>query len=356
MANYVKHFQVNDLTIDVRDPESYKMVSDSLFTNTDNKILCVGPAAEFASVNAAINFAIASGWNEVTIFIAQGTYNESIVLMDGALSVNLIGIGAVEITASDPYPNGALYCSNEFRAWNISFRATDVTSPGAYAFHHEQQSADYASSIVFYDCKFYSTVNSAVGLGIGNSAIYFYNCEFSNGDPTKAVFYAHNAASGSGKSGNLLVKDCRVYGILHLDDCEAQYGGANILDCTFINNSGITNFVYYDYVNNYTYFQPIATHYTRLTAESYGNCRTALNYKTKDRESIHYQGISYHTTDCYVPFQNGKMFTNFRVLYSEPAGIVVNSINANKNHNIQLNGTFPAAGTPILLSMECDPC
>lgn len=311
MPKYVTNFDVKvgntTENVLVRDADLYPKSLTDILLNPENAVYTVGANAMYTTINAALTVAQADGKNSV-ILILPGTYNENIDLRP-ANSINLYGLGEVIVQSNQPYPYGPLYVMGKFRAYNIRFVATDVTSPGAYAFHHEQANLNNSGEQYFVNCEFVSYGASAVGLGIGDASIFFENCRFTTIEEGTPSFYCHNASTGNGKAGNLIVRNCWGENF-RVDDAATHQSLSNTLSLIMLNNSFI-RISYYDYTQTLSYIPDGQV--IRLSNYSSGNNAPALNYDTRNSSVVTFN-CKVNSGDILphhllIPFADADKFT-----------------------------------------------
>lgn len=248
-----------------------------IFSN-EEVVFTVGTGAQYSKPSEAITAAVNAGKNRAVLFILPGLYNDNITLIDNTIFVTLIGLGEVVIQSDVDYPLAPIYVNYDFIAFNIKFISTSSGSPAAYAFHHEQATGNYTATLEFYNCEFQASNNSAVGMGIGDATVEFHNCTFANLSSYYHSLYAHNAATGNNKSGNLIVDNCRAIGRFRVDDAATYQSLNNKLYILAVNNYGFTDFSFYDYNTTKKYLD---TNLIGLMTESRNNNLVALNNDEK---------------------------------------------------------------------------
>lgn len=360
MPKYVTNFDVKvgntTENVLVRDADLYPKSLTDILLNPANAVYTVGANAMYTTINDALTVAQSDGKQSI-ILILPGTYNENIDLRPSN-NITLYGLGQVIVTSNREYPYGALYVMGTFNCYNITFISTYTgTNPGSYAFHHEQNALNSAGEERFYNCEFISYSNASVGLGIGDATIYFYNCRFTTlRSGFSQSFYCHNAATGTGKHGTLVLKDCWSNDTFRTDDAATYQSLSNSLKLILINNC-FSSFEFYDY-NSIMHYIPNGQAVS-LSDYSYGNKCVAMNYFTRNNSAVRLSTTANNGTEppllksFFIAFEGASRYDWTCAYYSSsiaPESVTGNDfyivVNMPSNQPANTNLTFTLLGQP----------
>lgn len=227
--------------------------------------------------------------NSFTILIFQGTFNNEILDLRGFRKCAFIGVqkGLVNIRNSTAqYPNATLFINGTNLFFkNISFYNDSPANNNSYALHIENGATNARTSIIFSDCSFYSTANSAAGIGFGtNTTLRFEHCYFNSTRDNAQGFYCHNSQTSNTLNQNLFMNDCEFYGTgagLYLFDACNTYGGSNsVLNMEIVNcrSQALHPFKMQVQETNIVTYYPKGYKNLALTSTSINPAMTGIDY------------------------------------------------------------------------------
>lgn len=244
MPKYVSQFNILGELIQVKDAAASGLVESlkaRLHLADGSKVLTVGAiGAQFNSINAAINHAIAMGVsnaNPVAVLIYPGTYNEQIVLNDvHGLTFIGCGIDKTTIEFNGSYPDCVIHVQGDVTFANLSIH---ILNNNTYAIHDDALDTAVTGKVSFIGCHIYGG-SSAVGYGSGNnSELYLENCIL---EGTDSIVYGHNSPY-SGRANQSLVmidnyfKHTTEDYMVQIDDAGNSYGVSSVMNVVASGNT-----------------------------------------------------------------------------------------------------------------------
>jgi hypothetical protein len=191
--------------------------------NYKNVIIVAKSGGHYTTIQAAVNAALDSTQDKVTILVMPGVYYES-VSVGGSRHISIIGINKLTCIIRDDsgaYANAPLEIQGESYVANLTFISThddDSTTPvdslRSYAVH-----ADYngAGTTEFNNCIMISYQNAAFGCGLHqDQTVKLVNCELYSHTPAESTMtgngslFVHNAVASGVTNQKLIVKGCTI--------------------------------------------------------------------------------------------------------------------------------------------------
>jgi hypothetical protein len=149
-------------------------------------VITVGPAGQFSSIGAAVNFANADATPD-TIQVAAGTYQNDFAVVSQPVTIEAVG-GPVILSATVPPPNlkGIITTTSSLTVDGLTFQGAAISnSDGGNGAGIRDQSPGAASLIVM-NSKFIGNQDGILTAGSGNQeTVQILNSQFiNNGNPS----------------------------------------------------------------------------------------------------------------------------------------------------------------------------
>ena len=237
-------FRVNTFDLFMNLSEKYSgyqtipayIIEKDISNYTKTIIINVGKNETFKTINSAVNYIKQNMNGTGTIILYPNVYNE-VVNIGGKNNISIIGIDKEKCIIRDDtgmYENAPLRVSNGGYYANLTIISTHNKTPNfvidnvlqynpSYAVHIDDRHNDDDNKydITFYNCKFISQQNPAIGIGLDkNLTITLDNCEIIT-NQTDDIINATSTVSG-------------IWGF-------KQNGGALFYHALYPNTSGYTN-------------------------------------------------------------------------------------------------------------------
>jgi hypothetical protein len=228
--------------------------------NFKNVFTVAKSGGNYTTIQAAVDAALDSTSDKVTIRVMPGTYNES-VNIGGARHISLVGLNKNTCIIRDDsgqYNNAPLEIEGEAYIANLTFisthdndQVTAVDSLRGYAVHSDY---DGVGTTEFNNCVFISNQNAAIGIGLHqDQTLKLVNCELYSYTPlassmtANGALFCHSAVASGVTGQHLIVDNCKIVSdksyAAYINDANYTNGDnqGNTMDVTFYNTMIYSN-------------------------------------------------------------------------------------------------------------------